>query len=65
MIRFADQPERRWRDGGGATRELAVGPPSLVNEDGFAWRISVATIDADGPFSRFDGVDRSLLVLWR
>ena len=49
-------PER-WRNGGGATREL------LADGPGWAWRISLADIDADGPFSAFDGVRRWFAVV--
>ena len=59
IVRLADCPVQRWRNGGGNTRELAS-----HSEDGdVIWRISVATIAADGPFSRFDGMDRSLVPL--
>ena len=48
-----------WRNGGGVTRELFAWPSAA------AWqlRISVANIDADGPFSSFPGVDRWFAVL--
>jgi uncharacterized protein len=47
-----------WRNGGGLTREIAAG--SVDRHDGahWDWRLSVASIRADGPFSVFDGVDR-------
>lgn len=49
----------RWKNGLGWTTEIAVDPP-----DGqWDWRISIATVDADSEFSRFHGIDRSLLVL--
>ena len=50
----------RWKDGGGWTSEVAVRPGE---GDEFAWRISIAEIETDGDFSRFPGVDRSILVL--
>ncbi|WP_017236618.1 HutD/Ves family protein [Streptomyces sp. SS] len=50
----------RWRNGGGATREIVSWP---VGAEGFAWRASVADIDRDGPFSAFPGVDRTLTLL--
>lgn len=49
-----------WRNGGGSTREVARAPTE--GED-FAWRVSVARIEADGPFSRFPGIDRTLWLL--
>jgi hypothetical protein len=49
-----------WRNGGGVTHELLkVGEGA----QGFALRISVAEVTADGPFSRFEGVDRSIVLL--
>jgi uncharacterized protein len=48
-----------WRNGGGTTRELVVFP---VREH-WHWRMSVAEISQDGPFSRFDGVQRWFAVL--
>lgn len=51
-----------WKNGGGTTAEIARSPGSATLEN-FDWRISMATIAVDGPFSRFDGIDRGLLVL--
>src|SRR4051812_21150684 len=52
----APQP---WRNGGGVTRELLTWP------GGNAWavRMSVADIQADGPFSRFERIERWFAVL--
>lgn len=57
---YAQLPVSRWRNGGGETREIASFPPG---EAQFAWRASIATIDADGPFSPFPGVDRVITLL--
>jgi environmental stress-induced protein Ves len=48
-----------WRNGGGRTRELLAVP------DPSDWRIrvSVAEVEADGPFSVFAGVERWFAVL--
>ncbi|OZI78008.1 HutD/Ves family protein [Bordetella genomosp. 12] len=51
-----------WRNGGGTTRELACFPAGAAM-DNFAWRISIADIAADGPFSAFPGVDRVITLL--
>ncbi|UXN62619.1 HutD family protein [Phyllobacterium zundukense] len=51
-----------WKNGGGVTTEIAVDPP-LASVADFDWRISMATVASDGPFSRFDGIDRTLTVL--
>ena len=58
LIPFAGLEPAPWKNGGGST-ELAIAPPG-ASLDKFDWRISLATIAADGPFSRFSGVDRSL-----
>ncbi|MFH8989358.1 HutD family protein [Streptomyces sp. NPDC017940] len=57
-----------WRNGGGLTREVASGlvhVPASGEElaDGFDWRVSVADVDADGPFSPFAGVDRVITLV--
>ncbi|MCB9876798.1 MAG: HutD family protein [Planctomycetes bacterium] len=49
-----------WRNGLGQTREVAIDPPDGSVERGFRWRVSCAGVAADGPFSVFPGVDRSL-----
>ncbi len=51
-----------WRNGGGATYELAV-EPFAAGLDDFVWRISIAAVDSDGPFSRYPGVDRIITLL--
>ncbi len=64
MQRFdlATTPCTPWKNGGGATRELACWPPGADMEH-FDWRVSVATIAQSGPFSRFAGVDRVITLL--
>lgn len=52
-----------WKNGGGATRELACWPPGAGLES-FGWRVSVADVAAPGPFSLYPGVDRQIL-LWQ
>ena len=51
-----------WKNGGGSTTEIALSPPG-AGIDGFDWRISMAVVAADGPFSAFPGIDRSLAIL--
>lgn len=49
-----------WRNGAGSTRELA----SVADSSGtLLWRISLADLDHDAPFSQFDGMDRTLVAL--
>ncbi len=58
-IHLADVAATRWRNGGGMTRELATWPA----EGDWQWRMSVAEVGADWPFSRFEGVTRWFAVL--
>ena len=51
-----------WKNGGGSTMEIAIFPPE-AGLMAFDWRISLATITADGPFSSFPGIDRSLMLV--
>ncbi|MGC4029260.1 MAG: HutD family protein [Steroidobacteraceae bacterium] len=51
-----------WKNGGGETFEIAVSPPG-ASLDSMDWRISMAIVAADGPFSSFPGVDRTLSIL--
>lgn len=53
---------QRWKNGAGLTRELAVEPIGATAE-GFEWRISVAEITRDGPFSAYPQVDRCITLL--
>jgi len=49
----------RWRNGGGWTRQILAEPA----QGEWNWRLSIAEIESDGPFSRFPGVDRELVLL--
>jgi uncharacterized protein len=48
-----------WRNGGGITRELLAWPAVA----GWRLRLSVADVQAAGPFSHFDGLERWFAVL--
>ncbi|MEV2226609.1 HutD family protein [Nocardia vinacea] len=50
----------RWRNGAGATRELAV---VRAPSGDILWRISVADLDRDAAFSVFPGMDRLFTAL--
>lgn len=62
IIRAADCRAMPWKNGGGTTTEIAIHPPGATLDD-FEWRISMAHVSADGPFSTFPGIDRTLSVL--
>lgn len=49
-------PPEPWKNGGGVTRTLAADPAGR-------WRVSIADIERDGPYSRFPGFDRVSVVL--
>lgn len=51
-----------WKNGAGSTTQVAVFPPDAGLDD-FLWRVSMADVVADGPFSRFEGIDRTLAIL--
>jgi len=65
-VAWLPRRERRsepWRNGGGSTRQVAIDPPGASVQSGFRWRVSLASVTADGPFSAFPGIDRSLWLL--
>ena len=49
----------RWRNGAGWTREIAAEPA----QGQWTWRLSIAEIEQDAPFSRFEGIDREIVLL--
>lgn len=59
IVSLADVPPSRWKNGGGRTQELVAWP----NTTDWRWRMSVAEVVQDGPFSHFDGVQRWFAVL--
>jgi environmental stress-induced protein Ves len=61
LIRGADLVAAPWKNGGGVTREVAVFPANAGLGD-FVWRVSIADVAQGGPFSRFEGVDRTLVL---
>lgn len=62
LLRFANYRRMPWKNGGGITREIATFPIGAGLVD-FEWRLSMADVAIDGPFSCFNGVDRTLCVL--
>jgi environmental stress-induced protein Ves len=62
VIRARDCRTTPWKNGGGSTTEIAVGPEGASLET-FDWRVSMALVASDGPFSEFIGIDRSLAVV--
>lgn len=62
LLRNSDHRRMPWKNGGGETVEVIVHPEGASLSD-FGWRVSMATVASDGPFSVFPGIDRTLAVL--
>lgn len=52
-----------WKNGGGSTAEIAVEPAGADLASGFDWRLSIAAVERDGPFSAFAGYDRTIMLI--
>ncbi|MGW0040714.1 HutD family protein [Rhodococcus sp. NPDC003348] len=62
MVHDTDRRRAPWRNGAGATEEVAIGPDSVGGQP--IWRISLADLgDAPSKFSAFPGVDRIFTVV--
>jgi uncharacterized protein len=59
MIKFSELQTIPWKNGGGVTREIAA----LREHDKIIWRLSIADVSEDGPFSAFPGLTRILTVI--
>lgn len=62
LIRRSEQVDRPWKNGGGTTRDIITWPAD-ADLDSFEWRVSMARVAQDGPFSVFPGIDRILTVI--
>jgi len=62
LLRAADYKTMPWKNGMGSTTEIAISPADATL-DAFDWRVSMARVASDGPFSSFAAIDRTLLVL--
>ncbi|HEV7612286.1 MAG TPA: HutD family protein [Steroidobacteraceae bacterium] len=60
IIRKSSFTPAPWKNGGGVTYEAIRVPAS---GDPFSWRVSVAHIDASGPFSDFAAYNRKMVLL--
>lgn len=78
LIPSASYRRGRWKNGAGWTREIHAEPVASPGEgadagdagadrgvaaEEWSWRLSIAEIEQDGPFSVFPGVDRELVLL--
>ncbi len=62
VIEAAQQLAQPWKNGGGSTTEI-FSHPEGATLDAFDWRISMAGVGTDGPFSLFPEIDRTLAIL--
>mgnify|MGYP001039991363 CR=1 FL=1 len=65
-IPYAGLGAAPWRNGGGVTREVLRLPENASAEaspEEFAARISIADVDASGPFSAYPGIDRIIMLV--
>ena len=51
LLKPADYVRMPWKNGGGQTTEIVVHPAGATLAE-FDWRVSIADVDADGPFSQ-------------
>jgi environmental stress-induced protein Ves len=60
VLRPSDYQRMPWKNGGGTTTEIwrAASPDGEM-----LWRLSIADVASDGPFSAFPGVDRFIMVI--
>ena len=59
VVRFDTLAPARWANDGGTTREIAAERDEL----GILWRVSLAEVEANGPFSIYPGLTRILTVV--
>lgn len=60
IVRASAHRAMPWKNGGGLTREIFREPAEPAP---FDWRLSLASIDASGPFSVFVGYQRTLVLV--
>ena len=59
IIRRSEFKSVPWKNQGGVTHEIA----KRENDQNILWRLSIAEVTQNGPFSLFDGLHRSLTVI--
>jgi uncharacterized protein len=62
ILRAGQHRRMPWKNGGGETAEI-IASPEGAGLDEFEWRVSMARVAMDGPFSRFPDVERTLCVI--
>ena len=59
-IHPSEHRPQRWKNGGGVTTEILREP---AEGEAFLYRVSIADVASDGPFSIFAGYDRHIMLL--
>jgi environmental stress-induced protein Ves len=62
VLRSEQHRRMPWRNGGGVTYEVASSPGDHDLAE-FDWRISIAEVEAGGPFSAFPEIDRTIVLI--
>lgn len=62
LLPAAARIAKPWKNGGGVTTEVFVSPEG-ADLAGFQFRLSIAEVAGDGPFSAFPGIDRTTAIL--
>jgi len=57
--RFADHLVMPWPNGRGTSYEIACDTPGRA---GWTWRVAIAPVPEEGPFSHFEGIHRRMIV---
>jgi environmental stress-induced protein Ves len=64
VLRREEYKVMPWKNGGGITTEIWVSPPGMgLAGEPFDWRVCIADVASDGPFSKFPGYDRHIMLL--
>ncbi|MGQ0484780.1 MAG: HutD/Ves family protein [Hyphomicrobiales bacterium] len=64
ILRAADYRIMPWKNGGGTTTEICIMPEDAgLSGRPFDWRVSIADVASDGPFSAFPGYDRHIMMI--
>ena len=60
ILHSADYQRMPWKNGGGTTTEIWK---QTAPSGEMLWRLSIADVASDGPFSEFPGIDRWIMVI--